>query len=101
MDLTNFLNLEEEIVKDSSDDIEDQIIEQLIAPDVESDEEVIMLEPKITPTQALEAVRLLRLWEEQSGGDSSQITVLNVKERQIMQQKTQSMQEGDIRMFFV
>ncbi|KAL2699374.1 hypothetical protein AAEP93_009643 [Penicillium crustosum] len=65
MDIQHFLNPEEEIVTDSSESIDLQILAQFQAPDDEEEEEDPEVMPKVSSASALEAVQLLQLYQEQ------------------------------------
>ncbi|KAJ5393318.1 mariner-Tc1 transposon family protein [Penicillium crustosum] len=78
MDIQHFLNPEEEIVTDSSESIDLQILAQFQAPDDEEEEEDPEVMPKVSSASALEAVQLLQLYQEQQEeGDIKLIHTLN------------------------
>lgn len=102
MDIQQFLNPVDEEVKDSLEQIDEQILAQY-GPEIEmeSDEE-IELQPRITINEALEALNRLQLYEEQQEvGDTAFIQALNKQERLILSRRVSTVQQRDIRRYFV
>lgn len=100
MDVTEFLEPEGEKVEDSAEDIDASILAQF-APEDEEDSDDDQTPERIIPAQeALQAVQLLRLYHEQSGGNTDLILELNRQERELLRKRDQSMQQTDIRAFF-
>lgn len=88
MDIDQFLNPIDEVVEDSIEQLDDQILAQF-GPEIEaeSDEEIEVL-PRITISEALEALKRLRLYEEQQEeGDSELIKALDRHEKLITGRK--------------
>lgn len=101
MDIQHFLNPEEEIVTDSSESIDLQILAQFQAPDDEEEEEDPEVMPKVSSASALEAVQLLQLYQEQQEeGDIKLIHTLNKLRMEIQGGIAQNRQQGDIRSHF-
>ena len=101
MDIQHFLNPEEEIVTDSSESIDLQILAQFQAPDDEEEEEDPEVMPKVSSASALEAVQLLQLYQEQQEeGDIKLIHTLNKLRMEIQGGIAQNRQQGDIRSYF-
>jgi hypothetical protein len=106
MDIQNFLNPADEVVKDSLDEIDQQIVLQFTPEDEEDDDsdEIIEEIELISFDEAINALQKLRLFEEQTGGEISLVNTLNRRERGIYTRKIQyqsdSFQQQDIRMYF-
>ncbi|EER25802.1 hypothetical protein CPC735_042460 [Coccidioides posadasii C735 delta SOWgp] len=108
MKIENFLNPAQEVVEDSSEDLERHIIEQLELEELEDEEEkekeTINLEAdlQISTTEALDMVKRLRLYEEwQDKGDTELIQQLNHYERRLGARRLENQQHQDIRAYFV
>ena len=103
MDIKSFLNPADEIVQDSPDDIDNQILAEY-APQQESDEsdeESIEPPPKKTIDEAIAAIQLLSLYEEQQGeGSPSFICALNSHEQVLWSRKLAMQRQSDIRSYF-
>ncbi|KMP06097.1 hypothetical protein CIRG_05778 [Coccidioides immitis RMSCC 2394] len=102
MKIENFLNSAEEVVEDSSEDLERHIIEQL-EPEDEKEKETINLEAdlQISTTEALDMVKRLGLYEEwQDKGDTELIQQLNHYERRLGARRLENQQHQDIRTYF-
>jgi len=104
MSVEDFLNPADEDVRDLIDDFEASIILQYsVEEEVNDDGDTAMEyaeERKVTTAEALEALRQLRLYQEQSGGDTSLITSLNAQERALIGTAIRELQQTDIRRFF-
>nr|KMM72253.1 centromere binding protein Cbh2 [Coccidioides posadasii RMSCC 3488] len=104
MKIENFLNPAEEVVEDSSEDLERRIIEQLEPEEPEDEEETINMEadPQISTTEALDIVKRLRLYEEQQDkGDTEVIQRLNHYERRLEARRLENQQRQDMTAYFV
>lgn len=101
MDITSFLNPEEETIQDSSDDITERIAAEFDPPiDAESDEEEEIL-PRVTYQDALDSLQKLRLFEEQQeDGQASLIEELNAAEAQIQRRRERAKKQHCITHFF-
>lgn len=101
MDINQFLNPDDEGVQDSPDDIEEQIISQFgQGIEVESEEETDVL-PRITLSEALEAMNKFQLFEEQQEeGNQAFIQELLKRKQSLLRQKLESQRQQDIRSFF-
>lgn len=103
MDIKSFLNPADEIVQDSPDDIDNQILAEY-APQQESDEsdeESIEPPPKKTIDEAIAAIQLLSLYEEQQvEGSPSFICALNSHEQVLWSRKLAMQRQSDIRSYF-
>ena len=100
MDINNFLNPAEESVQDDIDQVEQQIIAQFEPNDQESEEEELEITPLITVQEALEGLQKLRLFQEQSAGDTALISHLNRHERELKSRREATLEQQDIRNFF-
>lgn len=101
MDIDTFLNPAEEAVQDTPEDIESQILAQY-GPELDDDsEEELEILPQISLDQALEALRTLRLYEEQQAeGVPSLIYELDKHERILWGRKLSLQTQRDIRSYF-
>jgi DDE superfamily endonuclease. len=107
MDIENFLNPDEELVQDSSKTAEELVLSQMQGPtsiedeDEDADEGEGEAIPQVTISEALEAIRMTRLHEEQDEeGDFEAIQVLNRLERKYLAREVNSRRQGDIRSWF-
>ena len=100
-----FLNPADEAVQDNPDDIGNQILAQY-APEQEQehdelDEESMEPLPSVSIDEAIAAIQLLSLYEEQQAdGSSSFIYGLNSHERVLRSRKLAIQHQGDIRSYF-
>lgn len=101
MAIENFLNPEEEVVKDTDEDIIQSIIEEFTPqPDHESDEEVEVI-PKVSFTTALHCLTTLRVYEEQQGdAELPLLKSLNEHENLILRRRQRGGQQAVITRFF-
>lgn len=100
MDIRNFINPPEEVVADNSDDIIADIVEQFTERDAETDEEED-IQQKVKPQEAIQALQLLRLYEEQSDDcDIDLIRRLNQYEKRLVDRKIEGQQQQLISSFF-
>ncbi|KAF4227133.1 hypothetical protein CNMCM8980_007764 [Aspergillus fumigatiaffinis] len=101
MDIDTFLNPAEEAIQDTPEDIESQILAQY-GPELDDDsEEELEILPQISLNQALEALRTLRLYEEQQAeGIPSLIYELDKHERILWGRKLSLQTQRDIRSYF-
>lgn len=101
MDVNTFLNPVDEKVEDSIEKIDEDILARYGPEiDAESDEEYEEL-PRISFNEALDALKNLRLHEEQQDdGDQGLIQALDRHERALAFRKSSRMTQGDIRSFF-
>lgn len=90
MAIDRFLNLPEEMIFDSDQEDIELVIQlhsaQEAGADVESDEEEEIL-PKVTVLQALNALRQLRLHEEQQDDPNNSISTILTKHEGVLQQR--------------
>jgi hypothetical protein len=101
MDIAQFLNPTDEIIEDSIEQLDEQVL-ALFGPEIEaeSDKELEIL-PTITLQDVLVALNTLRLYEEQQDrGNTAFIQALNRQERVIAKRRYAAVQQMDIRGFF-
>ena len=103
MDIRTFLNPIEEIVQDTPENIESQVLAQY-TPDAEieedSEEELEIL-PKVSTEEAIAAIQNARLYEEQQAeGNPAFIYELEKHEHVIWRRKLDLQRQGDIRSYF-
>ncbi|ORY63242.1 uncharacterized protein BCR38DRAFT_436292 [Pseudomassariella vexata] len=99
MDISNVLNPEGETVRDSLEELDELILAQFTSPQREEQDEELVVEPFVSVQEALEALAKLRLYQEQSGGDTGLILQLNRQERQLRVVREESLQQSDGRSF--
>ncbi|RYC53924.1 hypothetical protein CHU98_g12284 [Xylaria longipes] len=88
MDIQNFLNPAEEAIKDSPEDLEEQILAQFY-PEGEEDSQDEDPQPErlITVDEAIRSLQQLCLFEEQTGGHTDLIISSNKNERSLWLRK--------------
>lgn len=102
MDIESFLNPMDETIQDNPDDIDDQILMQY-TPAEPDEEENESIEPpaKISIDQAIAAIQLLSLYEEQqTDGSPLFIKQINDHEQVLWRRKLNTQHQGDIRQYF-
>jgi hypothetical protein len=101
MDIDTFLNPAEEAVQDTPDDIDSQVLAQY-GPELDDDSEgELEILPQIPLEEALEALRTLRLYEEQQAeGVPTLIYELDKHERVLWGRKLSLQTQRDIRSYF-
>lgn len=102
MDIKSFLNPMDETIQDNPDDIDDQMLMQY-TPAEPDEEENESIEPpaKISIDQAIAAIQLLNLYEEQqTDGSPLFIKQINDHEQVLWRRKLNTQREGDIRQYF-
>jgi hypothetical protein len=99
MDIDNFLNPVDELVQDSVEAIDDVVLSEFLR---EVDEDEIVVEhPRVSHSEAIEALKTLRLYEEQQEqGETQLIGALHKHERLIEARKIGGQKQSDIRSFF-
>ncbi|KUL82153.1 hypothetical protein ZTR_11074 [Talaromyces verruculosus] len=103
MDINQFLNPADEQVNDTMVDIDDIVLSQFDLPQIEEPDEDVIDEPipLITSQEAVQSLRILRLYEEQRDqADNSFIRVLSRYENQLTKEKVTTQRQTDIRRFF-
>ncbi|KMU74493.1 hypothetical protein CISG_04564 [Coccidioides immitis RMSCC 3703] len=103
MDIQHFLNPADEVVEDSPEAIEQHVIALLDPADESKEDEDLATEmlPPITPSEALDLVKQLRLYEEQQDqGDQQLIQQLNSYKSKIAARRLQTQQQQDIHAYF-
>ena len=102
MDIKTFLNPADEVVQDSPNEVDNQILAQY-APAEEkddSDEELEIL-PKVSLDEAIRAIQQLHLYEEQQAeGSSTFIHELDKHEQVLWSWKLVMQSQRDIRSYF-
>lgn len=101
MDIRTFLNPVEEVVQDSPENIESQVLAQYM-PEIEEDsEEELEILPKVSIEEAIAAIQKLRLYEEQQvEGNPAFIYEIEKHERVIWRRKLDLQRQCDIRSYF-
>jgi len=100
MDVQSFINPVDEAVFDDATTLDEHIIGLFEPASEDSDDEVEFI-PKIPISEALEALKKLRLYEEQQ--EDANRTVIwhsSQQERVILGRKVESSRQQDIRGFF-
>lgn len=103
MDINQFLNPADEQVNDTMVNIDNIVLSQFDLPQIEEPDEDIVDEPipLITSQEAIQSLRILRLYEEQRDqADNSFIRVLSRYENQVTKEKVATQRQTDIRRFF-
>jgi hypothetical protein len=106
MPISNFLDPPDENVIDDINDIDQDLLAEFIDDGKDDDNDgsnnpiELQEEPRIVPSEALYALRRLRLYQEQSGGDIGLITVLNRHERLLTTSVVTELNQSDIRKYF-
>lgn len=102
MDIRSFLNPMDEKVEDNTDDIDNQILTQYTPAESDEEEEALIEpSPKTSIDQAITAIKLLGLYEEQQAdGSSFFIKELNIHEQVLWRRKLATQHRGDIRQYF-
>lgn len=102
MDIKAFLNPADEVIQDSPNEVDNQILAQY-APAEEkddSDEELEIL-PKVSSDEAIRAIQQLHLYEEQQAeGSSTFIHELDKHEQVLWSRKLAMQSQRDIRSYF-
>ena len=95
MDIDQLLQPKEEDVVDTTEDIERAIIDELSPPqEQESDTEGVETLPRVTPSEAIQLLRRLRLHEEQSDDcNNSFIQQLERQERAIQARRGEGLKQ--------
>lgn len=101
MAIETFLNPIEEAVKDTDEELEQAIIDELaVQPNHESDEEIEVI-PPIPVFNALQSLQVLHHFvEQQEQGYSDLIPHLNELERRLAQQRRRGRQQAAVTTFF-
>ena len=102
MNIQNFINLPGKEVEDSTEDLIEHVVKLYAGPnrDAETDEEDTQ-QPQIKLNEALEALRTLRLYEEQQeDGDREVIVTLLRHDRRIQGRRLQNTKQVAITTFF-
>ena len=101
MDIRTFLNPVEEVVQDTPENIESQVLAQYM-PEIEEDsEEELEILPKVSIEEAIAAIQKLRLYEEQQvEGNPAFIYEIEKHERVIWRRKLDLQRQCDIRSYF-
>src|SRR5215469_621506 len=101
MDIQDFLNPAEEAVFDDPKDLDEHIIALFEPASDDSDTGEVEVIPKIPISEALEALKKLRIYQEQQeDGNIGLIRELNREERAILVRKAEVSKQQDIRGFF-
>ena len=101
MDIQDFLNPAEEAVFDDPEDLDEHIIALFEPASDDSDTGEVEVIPKIPISEALEALKKLRIYQEQQeDGNIGLIRELNREERAILVRKAEVSKQQDIRGFF-
>ena len=95
MDIDQLLQPKEEDVVDTTEDIERAIIDELSPPqEQESDTKGVETLPRVTPSEAIQLLRRLRLYEEQSDDcNNSFIQQLERQERAIQGRRFEGLKQ--------
>ena len=102
MDINVFLQPPDEVVEDSSEDIDRDIIDEFTpAPEQESDEEGVEVLSRVTPFEAIEALQRLRLYEEQSD-DCNHLLIeeLERHEKEVQRRRFKGLQQRSLSAYF-
>ena len=102
MDINQFLNPADEEVFDNPNEIDDIVLSQFEAENNDSGEEDDWEPlPQISPSEALESLYKLRLFEEQQAdGNQALISLLIRHERVLLSKKIGRQYQADIRSYF-
>ena len=101
MDIQSFLNPAEEAVFDDPEDLDEHIVALFEPASDDSDTGEVEVIPKIPISEALEALKKLRIYQEQQeDGNIGLIRELNREERAILGRKAELSKQQDIRGFF-
>lgn len=103
MNINEFLNPAGEEVDDSLLQLDEIVLSQFAKDQDAEDQDAEMVEPTpiISIQEALEGLKILRLYEEQQQGeDSSLLRTLIPYERLLTRQKVENQRQKDIRSFF-
>lgn len=100
MDLSDFLDPSEELMEDNDEDIDREITEALQPEQPEPEENEPDPVGLVSHREALESLRLLRTYEEQTGGNVDLVTQLNLEERAIALRQHKALKQNDRRDFF-
>lgn len=100
MDIEHFLNPIDELIQDSIHTIDDIVLSGFLG-EVDEDD-IVVEEPQVQYNEAIEALKTLRLYEEQQEqGETKLITALHRHERLVEARKIGRQKQSDIRSFFV
>lgn len=102
MSIENFLNPMDEVVQDDLDTLDDIVLSQFSGhPEFDDDSESMPEVPLIRIDEAIKALEMLLLYEQQQAeGDKAVISSLLKHERVIQARKSASRNQADIRRFF-
>jgi hypothetical protein len=102
MDVNSLLNLPEEVVVDTADDLDNHIID-LCSPvdERESDDEAVEVLPQVLPQQVLRLLQSIKLGEMQSSNcNADYIRWLERYEKVVKQRHLEGLQQANIQSFF-
>lgn len=99
MDLSDFLDPSEELVEDNDQDIDREITDALQPEQPEPEENEPDPVGLISHREAMEALRLIRTYQEQTGGNVDLVTQLNLEERAIALRQREALKQNDRRDF--
>ena len=102
MDINSLLNLPEEVVVDTADDLDNHIID-LCSPvdEQESDDEAVEVLPQVPPQQVLRLLQSIKLGEMQSSNcNADYIRWLERYEKVVKQRHLEGLQQANIQSFF-
>ncbi|KAJ5209981.1 hypothetical protein N7491_009792 [Penicillium cf. griseofulvum] len=99
MDIENFLNPVDEVIKDDLATIDDVVLSEFL-PEVDEDE-IEVQKPQIPYNEAIQALKTLCLYEEQQDqGETSLINALHKHERVLEARRIGEQKQRDIRSYF-
>lgn len=97
MSIESFLNPIEEAVVDSSEELTEQIASHYDPPELDDSDEELEVLPKVHHQQAIEAIRLLRLFEEQQEASKhTWMEQFNQYEEQLVNRSRRNQQQACI-----